>query len=290
MDDPLCQRFRICPPEGRYAPWMQDYLISSLALGVLTGHADWVTFYLFNLGNVIDRTSGVTGFPPGYGTGYWQNLCPGGDSSKPPFTWPQMFDDLMNDSDIIMSKAQHDALLADPMNGGRPFTGGEYMMTTHADMVMANYLDKKGLAPDRTIYPEFDRASANCEILFRSIGTVNARVSVVVDATAAPAIIPPLPDPVPAPAPDPTPDPQPQPTGHKMKTFADLVTAVRNAETVEDGAVTTLNSLRDKLTALSAAATAAGTGVDPAAIDSLAQEIETHTASLSAAIAEVPTV
>jgi hypothetical protein len=103
----------------------------------------------------------------------------------------------------MLPKADHDRLLVDPLNGGNALLGSEYMMTTRACLVMADYLDKKGLAPVRKTYPDFDLALANAERMFRNGGIVNSRVSVVADASGVPTTIPPLPEP----APDPTPQP-----------------------------------------------------------------------------------
>ena len=61
-----------------------------------------------------------------------------------------------------LSKAQHDALVADPLNGGKAMMGEEYMMTTRAALVMADHLDKKGLAAVRATYPGSRHVSEKC--------------------------------------------------------------------------------------------------------------------------------
>ena len=75
------------------------------------------------------------------------------------------------------TQGQIDALKADPFNGGKPMVGGEYLMTTRAVLVMAAYLEKKGLANVRGMYPELDICIANIARMVR--GPVNPRTSVV---------------------------------------------------------------------------------------------------------------
>jgi len=70
-------------------------------------------------------------------------------------------------------------LNADPYHGGTPMKGMEYLMTTRAVLVMADYLDKKGLAGVRQAYPNFDNCLKNVNRMFSATGRVNARVSVV---------------------------------------------------------------------------------------------------------------
>src|SRR6187431_2596566 len=52
------------PTSDKYSPWMEEYLNTALAFGILTGHSDWLPLYLFSLGNVIARTNGTSGWPP----------------------------------------------------------------------------------------------------------------------------------------------------------------------------------------------------------------------------------
>jgi hypothetical protein len=68
--------------------------------------------------------------------------------------------------------------------------------------------------------------------------------------------------------------------GDLMKTFAQLQADVAANTTVDASVVTLVSGLVSQLQALSAA----GTPVDPAAIDALATQLETNTASLSAAV------
>ena len=156
-----------------FAPWQCDYMLTALALGVLTGHSDWTPLYLWALGNAIARTDAASGYPPGYGGAYyldgtkpdWQSAflagVPGLGGAEPP------------------SPEQVADLKADPYHGGTPLKGVEYLMTTRAVLVMADYLDKKGLAGVRQTYPNFDSCLKNVDRMFANSRLVNARVSVV---------------------------------------------------------------------------------------------------------------
>ena len=94
MSDPREQTFRLIGAENiRFSPWTVDYLLTSLAFGILTGHAGWAPLYLWCLGNVVARTNGTSGYPPGLGTSYRLNTVAGGqDAALPKFTWAQTFD------------------------------------------------------------------------------------------------------------------------------------------------------------------------------------------------------
>lgn len=176
---PENQRFRLLANFGRFPPWQADYMTTVLAFGVLTGHGDWAPLYLWALGNVIARTNNLSGYPPGLGTAYQLNCYPGGDTAKPQYTWSQAFDALVGDPEAGITQAQHDQLVANPLNGGKAMVGLEYMMTTRAALVMADHLDKRGLAGVRQNYPEFDTALANAQTMFLAHGVVNPRVAVI---------------------------------------------------------------------------------------------------------------
>lgn len=231
--DPKNQTFRTLIDFGRISPWQNDYLNTALAFGVLTGHSDWAALYLWCLGNTIFRTSGKTGYPPGLGTNYRLNCYPNGDVTQPQYTWQQAYDALLTDPEAgaPITQAQHDALAIDPLNGGKAMKGNEYMMTTRAVLVMADYLDRKGLAPVRKTYPEFDTCLKNAEAMFKAWGKVNPRVAVV--SSQAPAPVPqpvPVPQPTPVPVPVP-PVPTPTPAQTKLDTLiADILSAVKIAQ------------------------------------------------------------
>jgi hypothetical protein len=167
MADPANQIFRLV--SGGDSPWQWDYMLMALAFGVLTGHSNWASLYLWALKNAIDRTSGKSGFPPGYGTPYRLGTDPAG--------WAAAFKGLMTNPEVKMPQAQYDALIADPLNGGKAMVGGEYLMTTRAVLIMAAYLEKKGLVNVRAIYPELDICIANVARMVR--GPVNPRTSVI---------------------------------------------------------------------------------------------------------------
>lgn len=212
MNDPNNQRFRIIGEEkGRTSPWCVDYVLTALAFGVLTGHSDWTPFYLWALGNAIARTNGTSGYPPGAGTSYRLSFYPlhhvtnefgtfpttEPDMSQPQYTWAQAFAALEDDPEVNLTQAEVDMLVTNPLNGGKSYFIGsdEYMMTTRAVLVMADYLDKKGLADVRGTFPDFDASMKNAERMFRSYGLVNPRVSVVSDPDAVPVTLPPPPPP-----------------------------------------------------------------------------------------------
>jgi hypothetical protein len=170
-------------------------MLQALAFAVLTGHSDWAPLYLWALGNVIARTNGTSGFPPGYGTPYYMNRVPfkiaadgkpgyDPDTTATPFTWAQSAQYCMSvdPNGSPLTGSQQAALVADPLNGGKAMSGAESMMATRAVLVMAAYLDKKGLANVRATYPELDKCVANADRMVRNYGSVNPRVSVVMQA------------------------------------------------------------------------------------------------------------
>jgi hypothetical protein len=190
-NDPTNQYFRLVTAGDRFGPWQCDYMLSSLAFGVLTGHSDWAPMYVWALGNVIARTNGTSGYPPGWGGAYYLNTHewvtkPDGtpdqsqfDKSKP-LDWHGAFLYQTNDPNgERLTPAQIETLKVDPFNRGRAMVGGEYLMTTRAVLVMADYLDKKGFANVRATYPELEKCIATADRMVRANGSVNPRVSVV---------------------------------------------------------------------------------------------------------------
>jgi hypothetical protein len=181
MTDPASQAFRLVsdlviagnPRVPVFAPWQCDYMLQALAFGVLTGHSDWTPLYLWALGNAIARSDAASGYPPGWGGAYyldgtkpnWESAflagVPGLGGAEPP------------------SPEQVADMKADPYHGGSPVKGAETIMITRAVLVMADYLDKKGLAGVRQAYPNFDACLKNMNRMFSTYGRVNARVSVV---------------------------------------------------------------------------------------------------------------
>ena len=184
MTDPNWSLWRLVLTDGMWAPWQHDYMMTALALGVLTGHSDWTPLYLWALGNVIARTNGTSGFPPGYGTPYYMGIGPNGGGSPRFKSWAEAFEEIKNSADpnihnTGLTQAVYDRLKADPLNGGKAFAGQEYMLTTRATLVMADYLDKKGLAQVRATYPDFDGCLYNAHKMVLAGGYVNPRVSVI---------------------------------------------------------------------------------------------------------------
>lgn len=168
MVDPNNQVFRLVSGPGKFGPWQVDYMLTALAFGVLTGHSDWAPLYLWALKNAIDRTSGKSGYPVGYGGAYYM------DGEQP--DWYSAFLAMSPPSARPPTQAQINALKSDPFNGGQAMVGGGYLMTTRAVLLMASYLDKKGLANVRATYPDLYTCIANVE---RMVHHTTPRVSVV---------------------------------------------------------------------------------------------------------------
>lgn len=191
VTDPANQVFKIVGAKNVFAPWQQDYLLTALAFGLLTGHSNWTSIYLFALGNAIDRTSGKSGYPVGWGGPYY--LYTNEMEKKPDGTWNRSAFDPTRPlnwySSFLYQKnaaegpqptdEQLDKLKADPLNGGVAMTGREYLMTTRAVLVMADLLDKSGLVEVRKTYADLDACLTNVNRMFHAGGTVNARVAVV---------------------------------------------------------------------------------------------------------------
>jgi hypothetical protein len=194
-NDPKNQTFRLLNEFDRFSPWTVDYLLTALAFGVLSGHTDWAPLYLWCLGNVIARTDGLSGWPVVAGTSYRQNTVASGQ----PLTWAQSFANLVGDSEVMLTAVQRDAAIANPTPTGKPLMNDEndYMQVTRGVLVMADYLDKKGLAKVRVTYPAFNTCLANGELMFRALGIVSARMSYVSDPNAAPITLPPVVEPPP---------------------------------------------------------------------------------------------
>jgi hypothetical protein len=191
INDPKAQTFRVVGGASRLSPWMADYMGTALAFGVLTGHSDWTPLYLWSLGHQIARYNGTSGFPPGIGVPYRLEQYPlkknadgtfsvEPDTTKPQLTWAGAFAELRNDPEVKLTQARYDALMANPLNGGKAMSLNESVMGARAVLVMADYLDKKGLAAVRATYPDLDTCLANVNRMFRAHGSVNPRVSIVV--------------------------------------------------------------------------------------------------------------
>lgn len=170
MADPANQTFNLVSGPQMFGPWQVDYMLTALAFGVLTGHSDWTPLYLWALKNAIDRTSGKSGYPPGYGGAYYMP----GDQPDWKTSWLKGIPTLGGAEPP--TAAQIATLNADPLNGGKAMVGGEYLMTTRAALVMASQLDKKGLANVRATYPDLDTCITNVN---RMVGSTNPRASVI---------------------------------------------------------------------------------------------------------------
>jgi hypothetical protein len=185
MSDPNQAVWRLVGTDGMWGPWQHDFMMIALAFGVLSGHSDWAPLYLWALGNVVARTNGTSGFPPGYGTPYYMGVGPNGAVSPRFKSWGEAFDEIKNSTNpnihnTGLTQTVYENLKADPLYGGKAFMGQESMMATRAVLVMAAYLDKKKLANVRATYPDFDTCLINVNRMFLAYGLVNARASVVI--------------------------------------------------------------------------------------------------------------
>lgn len=172
MADSANDVFRlIYGPGATFAPWQVDFMLHALAFGVLTGHSDWVPFYLWSLKNAIDRTSNKSGYPPGWGVAYYMS------GAHPDWYSSWLVMDPPNSPPP--TQAQIDALKIDPLNGGMAMTGGGSLMATRAVLIMADYLDKQGFAPVRATYPDLDSCIQICTAMNKNYGGIDARYSVI---------------------------------------------------------------------------------------------------------------
>lgn len=188
MADPTRAVFRVIGPRNNISPWQTDYLLTALAFGILTGHSDWLALYLWSLKNWIDRTSNKSGWPPAICTPY--RMYGPGDGVP---SYAAAFAGMINypfEPAASITHGQYNALLAEPLNGGRPSDAQPlgYIMTTRAVGVMASYLDDLGLANVRDTYPDFDTCLTNVQRMFLTYDSVPPRVSVV---STAPIDVPP---------------------------------------------------------------------------------------------------
>lgn len=154
------------PGGGTLSSWQNDYLLQVVAWMVLIGLSDWSDLYLYLLQNVIDRTSGTSGFPPGWGGFYYM------DASKP--SWAAAFADLAinNQQSLSPTTAQYAALAANPLDPGTGeytiVVGWEYLMGTHSVLSGAIYLDNQGFLATRAKYPGLD---ASIALIKKQLGT-----------------------------------------------------------------------------------------------------------------------
>jgi hypothetical protein len=195
MLDPTRQTFRLIGPDLMVGHWQYDYLLSTLAFAVLTGHSDWEPLFLWTLGNIIARTNGTSGWPPALSATYYMFTVPGGgNSALPRYTWAQAFDDQMANPYTHLSKADHDAILAAPLKLS-PLQDGTSLMGARFVLTLADYLDKKGLAKVRKEYPDFDTCLTNANNLMKSYGRIAERYCAV--SIAGPDPVPPIDPPPP---------------------------------------------------------------------------------------------
>ncbi len=239
--DPTNQLFHLIPSgTQRFAPWQHDYQLSALGYGVLTGHSDWAPLYLFALKNAIDRTSGKSGYPPGWGGAYALNVYewkknPDGtydqtsfDMTKP-LDWNGSFLFQQNDPNGAQPTAAEIATLtATPFNKGVGMKGGEYLMTTRAVLVQAQYLDDAGICKVRQAYPDLDACASAASLMVKNNpAPINARQSYITGPVTPPTPIPPTPTPIP---PTPTPTPPVMIPKAQMDAFAaDISAALKKA-------------------------------------------------------------
>jgi hypothetical protein len=179
-----------------FAPWQANYVLTVLGWMVLIGLEEWQQVYLWCLKNAIDRSSGKSGYPPGWGTAYYLRILPYVAGSNPPIIdfnapyldWAESFATLLTTAEGGISQDQYDALLADPYNGGVAMQGQEYNVNMRQVLVQAQYLNDNDICPVRAMYPELDACANTLESQTRAYGLMNMRASVV----RVPGVIPPI--------------------------------------------------------------------------------------------------
>lgn len=176
------QTFHLIAPPSEFAPWEADYCLTALGFGILTGHSDWAPLYLWALNNAIDRLSGTSGYPPGYGCAYYL------DATQP--NWNAALLAGVANLSPPPTAAQIASLTADQFNGGVPMTGAEYLQTTRAVIVQAQYLDSQGILAVRKTFPNLDQCFSVVDKMIQNGGTpMEPRHAISADPTVAPSVI-----------------------------------------------------------------------------------------------------
>lgn len=198
---PNNQTFRLVGGGNRFGPWQCDYMLMALAFGVLTGHDDWAPLFIWALKNAIDRTSGESGYPVGWGGAYYLNVLEWKQSADgsydqnvfdalKPLDWASAFLFQVHDPNGAQpTPAQIATLKDDPLNGGKAMVGNEYLMNTRAVLIMAADVEKRGICTVRATYPALDKCIFNVTRMLTNYGACNARASVIVsdDSVSLPA-------------------------------------------------------------------------------------------------------
>lgn len=302
MQDPAIQGFRYFPDVTCYRPWQFMYDMDALGFSVLAGAGQgWTDLYMWALYNPIQRLNGKSGWPPALQVEYMCRLgpkgaMPDGANGFPkeipassffhgPQPWKEAWDNFVVEANAAfasgqtsynnMTKAQIDALVADPTGGGDYINWDNYTpQTVRHIMAEADYLDKLGLAPISQTYPDFpvcrDRISSM--VLKWEAKSPNNKISSRVSAVSIAAPTQPPEPPMPPEVPPPVTDPL-----APINAAADKLIAL--APQVQ-AAVDSLEAARDALKA----AGSTGSGIDPVAIAAVAAKLEGVRVALKAAV------
>lgn len=230
--------FRMLAGEIRFGPWQYDYLLLALAFGILTGHKKFIPLYLRILGNLVGRLNPASGYPPGYGTGYYFDIVDYDGKLLP--SWGAMFDDFYKreqdnvataaghgeDYHPYITPAQYAALKIDPLNNYVAMNGAEYMFNTRGAAACAVYLDKLFKDSGGTdgcnvsaAYPNIRACYDLTDKMVRKRGSMNPRAAFGIDAVGlnttmvqpiAPEDLPPILETPPEPDPGQPPQPEPE--------------------------------------------------------------------------------
>lgn len=183
MQDPALKDFGYFPDVTCYRPWQLPYNIDAFAYGVLAGAGQKLTdIYTWMIKNPIQRLNGKSGWPQALQVEYMcrlgpKGIMPDGANGFPkevpassffhgPQPWKEAWDNFVVEANAAfaagqtsynnMTKAQIDALVADPTGGGDYINWDNYTpQTVRHIMAEADYLDKLGLAPISQTYPDF---------------------------------------------------------------------------------------------------------------------------------------
>ena len=168
MDNPELQLTRVFWSESAIAPWQQNYMSEALGFVVLSGrHPEYNDAYLWQLGNVVLQTSGLSGWPAGLPCSYWVWI---GDPGARLKTWSEIWNAAKQpvaspggQVGNIFTQAMCDALEIDQYNGGVIADSSqiEYSISAHGALSIALDLHARGIVDVFTPYPEIGQAYGN---------------------------------------------------------------------------------------------------------------------------------
>lgn len=294
MNDPANQVARVFTHTGKAGFWQENF--KHFTLSYMAAHyPEWRPLYLWGLGQVISMTNGKSGFPPAAVGTYYVPLGPTLDNDPPDLgritpsmvfsDWSQIWENYakiqINGTAIDgggLNQSEYDRLKADQYNNLRFIRGGtDYAANPVATLAYAVYLDRNKIVDISSTYPELEQCYASqYQMWVNSIadygqgGTIVARSAVSVSPQAL-NTLPSTPQ-----------TPENPPT--MSQNFSDLTAAVHSVTAITASVVDAVQKFVAKIAEL----TAAGTPVDPAAIDALTTELQSDVTALTNAASQAP--